>query len=363
MPMNRNFRGGPQWWPEGENWPPKGGKGYEAWAGFGRRIFIGAAFFIGFLVLGAALVGAVIATAVAGVTGGGQVGVVAATIVALVVGGTVLRAGVRRTWRPVRSLISAAGRLADGDYTARVNERSAAGMGAVASSFNSMAERLEEADERRRRLMSDLGHELRTPLAVIRGEIEAVIDGVRDGGPEHMESLLDEVEVLERLIEDLRVLTLSEAGKLPLQIESADLGALVSEVADSYRPAASASQIELLVDIPNGMPTVEMDPVRVRQALTNLVVNSIRAMPEGGRLTLEVIVEQDRVTTRVVDTGPGIDPEQIEEVFGRFVKSADSPGSGLGLSIARGLLRAHGGDLSITDSGPSGTVASMWLPL
>ncbi|MDH3399227.1 MAG: HAMP domain-containing protein, partial [Acidimicrobiia bacterium] len=221
--MRRKFHGGPQWWPEGENWPPRGGRGYEAWAGFGRRVFMGALVFIGFLVVASALVGAVIATAVAGVASAGRLGVVLATLVVLVAVGLLLRMVARRTWGPVRALIGAAGRLADGDYTARVDERSSAGMRAVGSSFNSMAERLEEADDQRRRLMSDLGHELRTPLAVIRGEIEAVIDGVRDGGPEHMASLLDEVEVLERLIEDLRVLTLSEAGKLPLQTEQADL--------------------------------------------------------------------------------------------------------------------------------------------
>ncbi|MDH3260529.1 MAG: ATP-binding protein [Acidimicrobiia bacterium] len=360
--MGRQFRSGPQWWPEGEHWPPRGGRGYEAWAGFGRRMFMGALVFIGFLVAVAVLIGALIATAVAGMASTGRVGVVLATLFVLVAGGWLLRMVVRRTWRPVRDLIGAAGRLADGDYSARVDERSSAGIRAVASSFNSMAERLEEADEQRRRLMSDLGHELRTPLAVIRGEIEAVIDGVRDGGPEHMESMLDEVEVLERLIEDLRILTLSEAGKLPLQTEQADLMKVVEEVAASYRPAASTSGIEVLVEAPTGVPSVEMDPVRIRQALTNLVVNSIRAMPGGGRVTIKVKAEDDRITTQVIDTGPGIDPAQLEEVFGRFVKSENSPGSGLGLSIARGLVRAHRGDVEIIASGPDGTTAVMWLP-
>ena len=361
MPMGNRF-GGPRWWPEGEHWPPRGGRGQQDWAGFGRRIFKGVLTFVIFLGLVAALIGALIATAVAGVASTGRLGVVLATLAVLVAGGWLLRTLVRRTWSPVRQLIGAAGRLADGDYTVRVDERSPAAMRAVGSSFNQMAERLEEADEQRRRLMSDLGHELRTPLAVIRGEMEAVIDGVHDGGPEHMESLLDEVEVLERLIEDLRVLTLSEAGKLPLQTEQADLMEVVKEVADSYRPSASAAGIDILVEGPGGVPDVEMDPVRIRQALTNLVVNSIRAMPNGGRITMKVEVEDDRITADVTDTGPGIVPAQVEEVFGRFVKSEDSPGQGLGLSIARGLIRAHRGDLEITATGPAGTTASMWLP-
>jgi signal transduction histidine kinase len=318
--------------------------------------------FMGFVVVVAALIGALIATAVAGVASGGRLGIVLVTLVVLVAGGWLLRALVRRTWRPLRDLTGAAGRLADGDYRARVDVRSSPAMRAVGSSFNSMAARLEEADEQRRRLMSDLGHELRTPLAVIRGEIEAVIDGVHDGGPEHMESMLDEVEVLERLIEDLRVLTLSEAGTLPLQTEPADLMKVIEEGAVSYRPTASASGIEVLVDAPPEVPELELDPVRIRQALTNLVTNSIRAMPGGGRVTIKASVEDERIRVEVIDTGPGIEPAQLEEVFGRFVKSEDSPGSGLGLSIARGLVKAHGGDVQITDSGPTGTTAMMWLP-
>ena len=318
--------------------------------------------FVIFLGLVAAMIGALIATTVAGVASTGRLGVILATLAVLVGGVWLIRSLVRRTWTPVRDLIGAAGRLADGDYSARVDERSSPAMRAVGSSFNSMAERLEEADEQRRRLMSDLGHELRTPLAVIRAEIEAVIDGVHDGGPEHMESMLDEVEVLERLIEDLRVLTLSEAGKLPLQTEQADLMKIIDEVASSYRPTASASGIEILVDAPAVVPEVEIDPVRIRQALTNLVVNSIRAMPDGGGITIKVTIEEDRIGTDVIDTGPGIDPAQLEEVFDRFVKSEDSPGSGLGLSIARGLVRAHGGDVDIVSSGPDGTTARMWLP-
>jgi two-component system sensor histidine kinase BaeS len=319
--------------------------------------------FLGFVVVVAALIGGLIATAVAGVASTGRPGIVAVTLLVLVAGGVFLRTIVRRTWRPLRNLTAAAGRLADGDYTARVDVRSTPAMQSVGSSFNSMAERLEEADEQRRRLMSDLSHELRTPLAVIRAEIEAVIDGVHDGGPQHMESLLDEVEVLERLIEDLRVLTLSEAGKLPLQLEQADLMKVVREVASSYRPTAANSGIEILLEQSTAVPAVEMDPVRIRQALTNLVVNAIRAMPGGGHITIRVTLEEDRIGTEVIDTGPGIDPTQMEEVFDRFVKSEDSPGSGLGLSIARGLARAHGGDVDIVSSGPDGTTARMWLPL
>ena len=362
MPMGRRYRGGPPWWPEGEHWPPPAGRGHEAWSGFGRRIFAAAATLLAFLVLVAALVGAGIATSLVGLASSSRMGIVLATLAVLVFGAWFLRRTVLHTWRPVRDLMGAAGRLADGDYTARVDTLGATGMSSVGSSFNSMAERLEEADEQRRRLMSDLGHELRTPLAVIRGEIEAVIDGVHDGGPELMTSLLDEVEVLERLIEDLRVLTLSEAGNLPLQTDQGDFLKVVDEVAASYRSTAMGVGIEIRVESVAETAVLEMDAVRVRQALANLVINSIRAMPTGGVLTIRVETEPERLSAKVIDTGRGIDPDQLPQVFDRFVKSADSDGSGLGLSIARGLLRAHGGDLEILTSGPEGTTASMWLP-
>ncbi|MBK5266327.1 MAG: HAMP domain-containing histidine kinase [Acidimicrobiia bacterium] len=353
---------GPNWWPEGEQWPPKGGPGQEAWSGAGRKMLGAAIAFLTFITFVAVLVGTVIATVMSGVSAGSKWPTVVGTVILAFFGLNIMKRIFRRTWRPVRSLIDTAGRLADGDYSARADVRSSPSMRAVGSSFNTMAERLETADEQRRRLMSDLGHELRTPLAIIRGEIEAVIDGVRDGGPEHMASLLDEVAVMERLIEDLRVLSMSEAGKLELQTELGDLLSIVNEVASSYRPTAAASGVEILVAAPDGPPPVELDPVRIRQALTNLVVNALRAMPSGGTLTIELHVEPVRMTVDVTDTGAGISPELLPHVFDRFTKSDDSGGSGLGLSIARSFVTAHGGDLEIVSTGPSGTRVSLSLP-
>lgn len=360
--MRRGFHGGPQWWPEGEQWPPRRGRGYEQWSGLGRRMFAGFIAFVTIFFLASALVGAMIATGVAGLTGLARSGVVVGSLFVLALGGILVVRAFRRTWRPVRSIIGAAGRLADGDYTARADAGPSASMRAIGDSFNTMAARLEEADEQRRRLLSDLSHELRTPLAVIRGEIEAVMDGVHESGPEHLASLLDEVEILERLIEDLRLLTLSESGRLELQIQATDLRHLVEEVADSYRAQARSRGVDIEVDVPDHLSDVDLDPVRYRQALTNLVTNSLRAMPNGGTLTLTIAEHDDRVTTEVVDTGSGIDPDRLDVVFDRFEKAETSDGSGLGLSIARGLIRAHGGDVSIPSSSSSGTTASLWIP-
>lgn len=310
----------------------------------------------------AALVGGIIATGLAGLTGLPRIGIVAASILLLIGGALLLGRAAVRTWRPVRSIIGAAGRLSDGDYSARASLSGSAGLRAVGGSFNEMARRLEEAEEQRRRLMSDLGHELRTPLSIIRGELEAVIDGVREGGPDHAASLLDEVEVLERLIEDIRLLSLSEAGRLELQLQPTDLADVVREIADSYVPAAAAAGVDLVVDAPDSLSPVEVDPVRYRQALTNLLTNSLAATPHGGRVTISMATEPGRVVTSVSDTGSGIDPHRVDTVFERFEKSPGSEGSGLGLSIARSLIEAHGGELTIPATSPAGTIATMWVP-
>jgi len=353
---------GPSWWPEGEQWPPRSGPGHESYERFGRRLFAGLVFVVFVLFVVAAGIGAVIATGIAGVAPDIRWGTIGLTVVAILVAGRVVRSIARHTWSPVRALVNAAGRLADGDYAVRVESRGSGTLQEVGSSFNSMAAQLEESDEQRRRLMADLGHELRTPLAVIRGEIEAVMDGVRPGGPDQMESLLDEVEVLERLIEDLRVITLSDAGRLPLQTEVVSLVELVEELASSYRSTASGQGVDVVVDSPSESVDLELDAVRIRQALSNLVVNALRSMTAGGTLGLVVSADEDRVQIDVADTGSGIDPEQLSEVFDRFAKSDDSPGSGLGLSIARGIIRAHKGDLEIVSTGASGTTVSVWLP-
>ena len=148
-----------------------------------------------------------------------------------------------RSWRPVRRLIGAAGSLADGDYSVRVEPVGSGSMRAALSSFNDMAERLETADELRRRMLADLGHEMRTPLTVVRGEIEAMLDGVHTIDAEHLGLLLNEVDVMERLLEDLRTLSLLDAGRLPLHPEPTDLGALIEDVVDGYRRRAGEAGV------------------------------------------------------------------------------------------------------------------------
>jgi two-component system sensor histidine kinase BaeS len=268
-----------------------------------------------------------------------------------------------RTWTPVRGLIDAAGSLADGDYTVRVPESGPPSMRPVVSSFNRMAKRLEEAEEQRRRLIADVGHELRTPLTVVRGEIEAMLDGVHQADPDHLEQLLEEVGVMERLLEDLRTLSLAESGALALHPEPADVGELVRDVAAGQRRAAEAAGVVVTVKVGPEVGEAVVDPVRVREVVSNLMVNALRAMPDGGALTLAVGIALGKIVIDVRDTGMGIDPDDVDAMFERFRKGSTSSGSGLGLTISRDLVEAHGGSITIDSEPGAGTTVRVRLPL
>lgn len=325
--------------------------GGEAWRGFGRMIFFGLVFM--FVSFGFALwlIARIITSVVAGPSSFVLVPVILFLLIAIPM----------RTWRPVRRLISAAGRLADGDYSARVTPSGAASSRRVMTSFNEMARRLEDADDQRRRLLADLGHELRTPLTVIRGEMEAIVDGVHDPDPEHMGMLLEEVAVMERLLEDLRTLSMADSGSLALHPELIDLVALVTEATESHRRTADAQAVTVLVD--GDVGEIVVDPVRIREVVSNLVVNSLRAMPDGGALEIRVQAEDKDAVISVTDTGIGIPTDDLEPVFERFHKGSTSAGSGLGLTISRDLVEAHGGTISIRSEVAAGTVVEVRLPL
>jgi two-component system sensor histidine kinase BaeS len=266
-----------------------------------------------------------------------------------------------RSWRPVRRLITAAGSLADGDYTARVEPTGSGSMRAAMGSFNAMASQLETADEQRRRLLADLGHEMRTPLTVVRGEIEAMLDGVHDVDAEHLGMLLNEVQVMERLLEDLRTLSLLDAGQLPLHREPTDPITLVEDVADGYRRRAAEAGVSVEVKSA-GSAELMLDPVRIREVLTNLADNALRAMPDGGRLGFTVAATDAAASLTIADTGTGIAAEDLEHVFDRFHKGSTSRGSGLGLTISRDLIEAHGGTIAMTSEPDTGTTVRIELP-
>jgi signal transduction histidine kinase len=266
-----------------------------------------------------------------------------------------------RTWAPVGQLIDATRRLGDGETGVRIPIAEPGPLAAVSGSFNRMAARLEEEDERRRRLLADLGHELRTPLTVIRGEIEAVIDGLHE--PESLSNVIDEVDLMERLLEDLRVLTLAEAGRLQLHREPTDIESVIGDVIASFSTALEARKVTSQMEVEPGMGELDVDPYRLRQVLSNLVSNALNQMQDGGKLEVSAHLDGGRARIDVADTGPGIPPDRLERVFERFVKSGDSTGSGLGLSIARDLVEAHGGTIAAANRPEGGAVFSIDLPL
>jgi two-component system, OmpR family, sensor histidine kinase BaeS len=322
------------------------------------RPFIGIALFL--IIMGPFL-GVFFANLFGGFRGPGRLVLGGLAVLALI--GLVVFARNRfgRTWAPIGALIDATKRLGDGETGVRIPITEPGPLAAVSGSFNRMAARLEEEDERRRRLLADLGHELRTPLTVIRGEIEAVIDGLHDR--ESLSNVIDEVDLMERLLEDLRVLTLAEAGRLQLHREPTDIEAVIGDVVGSFSTTSDARNITSQVEMEPGVGELDVDPYRLRQVLSNLVSNALNHMQEGGRL--EVSARQDGASARieVADSGPGIPPDRLEQVFERFVKSGDSTGSGLGLSIARDLVEAHGGTIAAANRPEGGAVFTITLPV
>jgi two-component system sensor histidine kinase BaeS len=225
-----------------------------------------------------------------------------------------------------------------------------------------MSARLKTSDEQRRSFLADVTHELRTPLSVIRGQAEAIADGMYPGDEAHVAPILDAAQTLDRLVEDLRTLVLTDAGNLVLHQESTDLGALVADTLESFNTHAEGAGVTLKADIADDLPALEIDPGRIRSVIGNLVSNAIRHTPSGGSVAVGVSASVDELEVTVSDTGEGIPPELLPHVFERFVKGPNSPGSGLGLAIAHDIAAAHGGTLEIESEPGSGTRVRLALP-
>lgn len=270
----------------------------------------------------------------------------------------------RRITRPLDDLLEASGRIADGDYAARVPERGPREMRSMARAFNNMAARLSVSDERRRNLLADVTHELRTPLTVIQGNLEGMLDGVYPADAANLRSVLDETNMLARLVEDLRTVALAESGALKLKKEPTDLGMLLRDTLNAFQSQAEAAKVALEVETDEDTPslTVDIDPGRMRQVLSNLVANALRYTPPGGRIQVSYGLTEERVLIEVRDGGPGIPAEDLPHVFERYYKSSDSGGMGLGLAIARHLVNAHGGSIEAQNAPGGGTNMRILLP-
>ena len=297
-----------------------------------------------------------------------QLGSIPGIIVAVVVVG--ILAAIARTLRgtgtKLDEVLEAVRRVEEGDYTVRVDvpERGPRSLRGLVSGFDTMVARLEADETQRRALLADVSHELRTPLTIIAGNLEAIVDGVYPADATHLAPILDQTRLMERLIDDLRTLTLSEAGTLALHREPTSVDLLIADAVRSFGAAATTAGVTLTDATTDDLPILDVDPVRIGEVLSNLVANALRHTPAGGRVTVSGSHSPDArlVTIRVADTGPGIAPELLPHVFDRFVKADDSRGSGLGLAIARGLVEAHGGRISVASSPGAGATFLVELP-
>jgi signal transduction histidine kinase len=299
------------------------------------------------------------------VTGGGRGSVpVALTMwpIILLLSGFVFVLMMRRVGRPLGHVVAAADRVASGDFAVRVAEHGPPWLRSVAGAFNSMAARLEQQRRQRRDLMADIAHELRTPLSAVQGRLEGMLDGVYPRDERQVAQVLEQTRLLARLVDDLRTLAHSESGTLALQKELTDLGVLLEETMTSFRPGAELGSVVLSARIPADIPLLEIDPLRIREVVANLVSNAVRHTPAGGTVSIEAEVLQDRVAVRVSDNGAGIPPDELGHIFDRFYKGSVSSGSGLGLTIARNLVTAHGGTITADSHVRIGTTFTVTLP-
>ncbi|MFC7262523.1 sensor histidine kinase [Streptomyces lutosisoli] len=287
---------------------------------------------------------------------------VAGLVLALTVAVTALVA--TRLVRPLRALTQAAQQPPEQHVRVPVTTQDETGILALA--FNELTERRERMEAQRKAMVSDIAHELRTPLTNIRGWLEVTRDGIVDPDPELFASLHEEAVLLQRVIDDLQDLAAADAGALGLHREEVRADELLEQVAAAHRVGTEAAGIRLLTRV-DGTPWLDADPVRMRQALGNLVSNATRHTPSGGTITLSARSQDGQVVLEVADTGSGIAPEDLPSVFDRFWRAEKSRsrrtgGSGLGLPIVRQLVAAHGGTVTVTSDLGAGSVFTLRLP-
>jgi two-component system, OmpR family, sensor histidine kinase BaeS len=286
---------------------------------------------------------------------------------AILVGGValiVLVAGaLRRRIAPIGALIEAAVQIERGDYSVRVPERGGREVRALARTFNTMSARLSAIDSQRRSFLADVAHELRTPLAIMRGRLEAMLDGIHPRDDDHLRAILGHAESLERLVGDVATVAQAETGALPLNLEQVDLAVLASAVAEDFAEASRQGGMEIRVRVGVDATPLTADAARMRQALANLVANALRYGAPGGVIDIAVDRTAEGTVLTVRDDGTGISSELLPHVFERFVRGPDSRGSGLGLPIVADIAAAHGGSATAASTPGEGTTVTLVIPV
>ena len=273
----------------------------------------------------------------------------------------------RRILAPIQAMTAASQRIAAGDYHHRIEPPSRDELGALTESFNEMASTLEDTERRRTELVADLAHELRTPLSSIHSALEGMIDGVLPCETETLSGLQRESGRMQRLVQDLEELSCAEAGQVRLDLRPAALGELVGSVAQRLRPQYEDKGVALHLTVSPDLPHVRADSLRMTQVLVNLLGNALQYTPAGGEVAVRATSDGAAVTVSVQDTGIGLSPEALQHVFERFYRvdrsrSRAAGGSGLGLTIARHLVEAHGGTIGASSPG-LGRGCTFWFAL
>ena len=274
----------------------------------------------------------------------------------------------RRILGSIGGLTAAARRLGSGDLSSRVNIKGSDEIAELGHAFNAMADAVADSERQRRSMVADVAHELRTPLSNIQGHVEAMQDGLLQPDAVTLDTVHRQTLNLNRLVDDLRLLAESESRDLRLAPEPVLLAAIVNRVSDSFRPRTDAASIELAVSVEDNLPLVNVDRLRIEQALTNLINNAVEYTPSGGSIAISAENLGEAVRVSVADTGPGIPEDALPRVFDRFYRAdpsrlRETGGSGLGLAIARQLVEAHGGSIWAESVESSGSRFGFDLPV
>ncbi len=294
----------------------------------------------------------------------------AAAIVIVIAGlASLIFAG--RITSPIKQLTKASRKIAAGQFQYRIPVSTHDEIGELAETFNAMAETLERNEQLNQQLFAGIAHELKTPLTIIQGNLEAILDGVTEASPEKIAAIHTETMLLNRLINDLRDLTLAEAGQLKLQKKPVKVKSVARKVVELIQPMLSEKQITMNIDVPARLPQAEADADRLTQILYNLVGNALRHTGENGTITLHAeppSPENPEITVSVADTGEGIPKEDLPYIFNHFyrvdqARTRAKGGTGVGLAIVKYLVEAHGGRIWAESEPGAGSTFSFTLPV
>ncbi|MEM8862020.1 MAG: ATP-binding protein [Chloroflexota bacterium] len=270
--------------------------------------------------------------------------------------------------RPLVKIRKASQAISKGDHSARVKVRARNELGRVANAFNEMAEEIEKQDQARKKMVADVAHELRTPLTVMKSNLEAMLDGIIDPTNDELSELHDEVGRLSRMIEDLRMLSLADSGELPIIKGEVDVRQLLGTIVTRYTALAESREIELVLDDTSVPLIIYADADKMQQAIRNLLENALHYTPQGGRVRVTAVQDQARAQISIIDTGSGIQAEELENLFDRFwrgdrSRNRNSGGSGLGLAIVQQITELHGGSVTAVSPDGAGAVFTITMPL